>query len=218
MQKIIGVCGLIGTGKGTVSDILVKEHNFKKIAFADKLKDGVATIFGWDRALLEGDTKESREWREQKDVFWSRETNKEITPRLVLQLFGTDCVRNGFYDGTWVSLVKKEILDNPDTNYIISDARFPNELDLVRSLGGEIWCVRRGELPEWWDCAVETNIATEDNEWIIYDEGNHMETAYPDIHVSEWKWAMPDSQFSHIFYNTGTIDELKTQVLKALHS
>ena len=45
---IIGICGLIGSGKGTVADILVDEH-FKKISFADKLKDGVSTVFGWDR-------------------------------------------------------------------------------------------------------------------------------------------------------------------------
>ena len=58
---IIGICGLIGSGKGTVADILV-ERNYKKISFADKLKDGVAEVFGWDRAMLEGDTDSSREW------------------------------------------------------------------------------------------------------------------------------------------------------------
>jgi hypothetical protein len=65
---IIGICGLIGSGKGSVGDILV-EQGFTKVSFADKLKDGVATIFGWNRAMLEGDTDESRNWREQPDDF-----------------------------------------------------------------------------------------------------------------------------------------------------
>ena len=30
---IIGICGLIGSGKGTVADVLVEQHKFKKISF-----------------------------------------------------------------------------------------------------------------------------------------------------------------------------------------
>ena len=88
MRKVIGICGLIGSGKGTVADQLV-EQNYKKISFADKLKDGVSTIFGWDRLLLEGDTRESREWREVPDEFWTKELGKDITPRLVMDLMIT---------------------------------------------------------------------------------------------------------------------------------
>ena len=82
---IIGICGLIGSGKGTVADILV-ERNYKKISFADKLKDGVAEVLGWDRAMLEGDTDSSREWRELQDAFWSKETGKEITPKISITI------------------------------------------------------------------------------------------------------------------------------------
>ena len=133
---IIGICGLIGSGKGTVADILVDTHGFEKISFADKLKDGVATIYGWDRNMLEGDTPESREWRETPDEFWTKETGKEITPRLVLQLFGTDCMRNGFDQGIWVSLVKNKLLQNMGKNYVIPDVRFYNELTMIKEVGG----------------------------------------------------------------------------------
>ena len=53
---IIGLCGLIGSGKGTVADILVDEHKFEKISFADKVKDAVSVLFDWDREMLEGET------------------------------------------------------------------------------------------------------------------------------------------------------------------
>ena len=66
-MKVIGVAGLIGGGKWSVADILVGEFGFEKLSFADSLKDMIASIFGWERRLLEGDTKESREWREQVD-------------------------------------------------------------------------------------------------------------------------------------------------------
>ena len=49
---IIGICGLIGSGKGIVSDYLVDTYGFEKISFADKLKDAVSELFGLDRQIL----------------------------------------------------------------------------------------------------------------------------------------------------------------------
>ncbi len=196
---IIGLCGLIGAGKGTVSDILV-EQGFTKVSFADKLKDGVADIFGWDRALLEGDTDESRQWREQRDDFWSAETEMEITPRLVLQLFGTDCMRNGFYEGIWVSTLKKRIIDHPG-DYVIPDVRFRNEQNMIRELGGQIWRVQRGDIPEWYGCAMLDNTT-----------GSTLMEAY-DVHSSEYKWIDMNNKFDATFYNENTIEDLKNLVL-----
>jgi len=191
---IIGICGLIGSGKGTVADILV-DQGFTKVSFADKLKDGVSTIFGWDRAMLEGDTDESRTWREQRDDFWSAETKMEVTPRLVLQLFGTDCMRNGFDDGVWVSLLKKTILDNPG-NYVVPDVRFENEIAMLRDIGGEVWEVQRGHTPEW----------------LIKYEITGVEPV--EIHPSEWRWIK--SRKDVVIENNSTLAELNRQVLSHL--
>lgn len=186
---IVGICGLIGSGKGTVADFLVNDKGFTKLSFADKLKDSVATLFDWPRQLLEGDTEESRQWREQEDIFWSKELSQSVTPRFVLQLYGTECMRNGFYDGIWVSFVKKKILDNPKQNFIIPDTRFPNEINVLHELGGEVWWIRRGELPSWWNIAV-------------------IGETPPGIHASEYAWAMPDDKFDRVVYNDGTKEEL----------
>ena len=198
---IIGICGLIGSGKGTVGDILV-EQGYKKVSFADKLKDGVATIFDWDRSMLEGDTDESRTWREQPDEFWSNETKMEVTPRLVLQLFGTDCLRNGFYDGVWVSLLKKHILDNPG-DYVIPDVRFRNEQNMIRELGGKVWQVKRGKDPVWFQRAIHDNANPDTSSLMIGF----------DVHESEYKWIDVNTRFDSILHNEGTIAELKDLVL-----
>ena len=195
---IIGICGLIGCGKGTVGDILVENHGFTKLSFADKLKDGVATVFNWDRAMLEGDTVESREWRETQDDFWTRETGRTITPRLVLQEFGTDCMRHGFDDGIWVSLVKQELVKHPNKNFVIPDVRFPNEANMIKSIHGEVWRVRRGQDPVWMRMYQDIGVEPKD------------------VHESEWRWAKVD--FNHIIYNDLGIDELRSQVKGLLAS
>ena len=183
---IIGICGLIGSGKGTVADILVEQHNYEKLSFADKLKDGVSSVFGWDRQMLE------------EDKFWTEETGETVTPRLILQLFGTDCMRNGFYDGIWVSLVKQYLLKDTKQNYVIPDVRFENEAKMIRSLGGRICQVRRGPDPLWFR--------------LYKDLGQIPE----DVHKSEWAWA--NVQMDYIVSNDSTMDMLKSQVKDLLVS
>ena len=191
MRKIIGIAGLIGSGKDTVANHLIQEHDFKRIKFADKLKDGVAAIFEWPRELLEGDSDESREWRETPDEFWSKELGEDITPRFVLQKFGTE-VRDGFHVHTWTILLKKTILQNPNTNYVIPDVRFPHEDAIIKELGGEMWRVSRGEDPEWFTDYVEENITPKH------------------VHPSEWKWAKID--FNFLLNNNGTVQQLYDKI------
>jgi len=189
---IIGGCGLIGCGKGTVADMLVEDYGFEKLSFADKLKDGVATVFGWDRAMLEGDTPESRDWRETQDTLWTKETGRTITPRLVLQEFGTDCMRHGFDDGVWVSSVKQILINNPSKNYVIPDVRFPNEARMISNLNGYVWRVRRGQDPVWMRMYQDIGVEPKD------------------VHESEWRWANVD--FSTVIHNDLGLEELKSQV------
>lgn len=193
---VVGICGLIGSGKGTVADILVQEYGFKKLSFADKLKDAVAEMFDWPRDLLEGDTDQGREWRETPDHFWSRELGKDVTPRYVLQVFGTECMRQGFYDGIWVSLVKQKILQNPTANWVIPDTRFPNEVDMIKKIGGTVWRIKRGENPEWFDLYKDQGISP------------------TDIHPSEWAWA--HTNFNFKILNNDTVEKLKSKVHRAI--
>ena len=193
---IIGICGLIGSGKGTVADYLIDQHSFQKISFADKLKDAVSEMFDWPRPMLEGITPQSRAWRERPDQFWSQEFGRDITPRYVLQVFGTECMRKGFYDGIWVSLVKKRIQENPTVNWVIPDTRFPNEVDMVKSVGGQVWCIKRGKNPKW------------------FDDYKHLSIEPKNIHASEWAWANAD--FDHVIQNDTTLDKLHLKVLDCL--
>jgi hypothetical protein len=204
---IIGVCGFIGSGKDTVADYLTNFHEFRRESFANTLKDAVAQVFGWDRTMLEGRTKQAREWREQVDPWWSERLNMpNLTPRLMLQLWGTEVCRKGFHDDIWIASLENKLRTSKD-NVVISDCRFPNEIASIRSAGGKIVWVKRGELPEWYDAAVSANRGPVNNEtWSI----SKVKLEKLGIHASETSWV--GTQFDYELDNNGTIDELYAQI------
>jgi hypothetical protein len=189
---IVGVCGLIGSGKGTVADILEQEHSFIKISFADSLKDAVAAVFSWDRALLEGDTEESRTWRESVDPWWAGRLGfADLTPRWILQMWGTEVCREGFHKDIWIASIEKKLQDH-SKNYVIPDTRFPNEINMIQRMDGQVWKVKRGDDPSWM--------------------GRYLRTGKPpkDIHPSEWEWVI--AKFNQIIENDSTIESLQSHI------
>tara|TARA_R110000772_G_scaffold136521_2_gene245279 strand:- start:748 stop:1395 length:648 start_codon:yes stop_codon:yes gene_type:complete len=212
-KKLIGICGLIGHGKDTAAGFLIEE-GFERVSFAGVLKDAVANIFSWDRTLLEGNTSESRVWREKVDTWWSNRLGiPNFTPRYALQYIGTDVMRKHFNPDIWVAAAERKILQI-DNNVVISDCRFFNELDVIKRLGGTTASVWRHDLPKWWDIAVTTNTTPPEEEYQIYDHGNHMEVAFPDIHPSEFSWA--GWEFNHTMYNTSTLEVFRQNTIKLL--
>jgi hypothetical protein len=134
---IIGLCGLAGSGKTTIAKYLVEKHGFIELSFATCLKDVVAHIFDWDRKLLEGDTPESRRWRETIDDWWSIRLGIPIlTPRFILQYIGTDIMRNHFHPDIWISHLERKI--QPNINYVITDCRFYNEIKMLHKYNAYI--------------------------------------------------------------------------------
>ena len=204
---IIGVCGFIGSGKDTVADYLVNFHGFRRESFANSLKDAVANVFGWDRTLLEGRTKQAREWREQVDPWWAERLNMpNLTPRLMLQLWGTEVCRRGFHDDIWIASLENKLRNSTD-DVVISDCRFPNEIKSIKDAGGTIIWVRRGELPEWYNWALSANRGEKGNmSWSL--SKHNLEKS--GIHASETAWV--GTKFDSILDNDGSIDDLYAKI------
>jgi hypothetical protein len=138
---IIGLCGAQGSGKDTVTNILVTKYGFVRLSFADALKDVVAILFSWPRHMLEGDTPESRTWREAPDAEWSLKTGiPGFSPRKALQYIGTDLIRERVYIDIWTGIVEKRIAmilaANPKAKIVVSDCRFTNEVAAVKKFPG----------------------------------------------------------------------------------
>lgn len=204
---IIGITGLIGSGKDTIASHLVEKYGYERYSWAMPLKDITSTMFGWDRDMLEGTTPEQRVQREAKDEWWSEKLGlKNCTPRLMLQLIGTEVMRNALHQDIWVLAGMKRI--EGKQNVVIPDTRFPNEIKAIKEMGGVIWNVQRGPLPEWY---------VDFKEWYLQNKNvagmwpdGYMSSKWPAVHASEYSWV--GTEFDAIFQNNTTIERLKQSV------
>lgn len=201
-MSIIALVGYISCGKGTVANILVNDFGYVQDSFASPVKDVCSSIFGWPRHLLEGDTVESRVWRETVDAWWSEKLGiPHFTPRKAMQTLGTDVLRDNFNDNIWfLSLLNRHrALENK--RIVISDARFFNEIAFIKKMGGKVIRIKRGPDPEWYQIASDTNngISTE-------------MLNRTDVPKSEWAWAGAD--FDYVIDNNGSLQDLQNQVYK----
>lgn len=206
----IGIVGFKNSGKDSLANQFIN-IGYEKYAFADSLKDVLSATFGWERSLLEGDTIESRNWREEPDIWWEEKLNwcdqlnfksvfPRFTPRVAMQLVGTDVFRKYFNDNLWILSLENKIRNK--TNIIISDCRFPNEIKMIKDNGGIIIRVIRGEEPDWYKVGLDAA------------NGNNSAKEYllsKQIHMSEWAWLNQD--FDIEVYNNSTPEKMFNTLL-----
>ena len=204
---IIGVCGFIGSGKDTIADYLTNFHGYRRESFANSLKDAVAQVFGWDRTMLEGRTKQAREWREQVDPWWSERLKMpNLTPRWILQYWGTEVCRRAFHDDIWIASLENKLRNSKD-DIVISDCRFPNEIKSIKNAGGIVIRVVRGAEPDWYNDAADMNAGDKCMNYMM----GKTRMQLLGIHASETAWV--GTKFDAVMDNNGTIDDLYEQVL-----
>ena len=204
---IIGVVGFINSGKDTIADYLVNIHQFRRESFANSLKDAVAQVFGWDRDMLEGRTRQSREWREQVDPWWAKRLNMpNLTPRWILQYWGTEVCRRSFHDDIWIAALENKLRSSND-DIVISDCRFPNEIKSIKAAGGIVIRVVRGAEPEWYDAAVSANRGPNGNvSWAL----SRAKLERLKVHASESAWV--GTKFDAEVDNNSSMDHLLNQI------
>lgn len=198
---IIGICGNIGAGKNAIADFLVSEYNFTRLSFAHSLKEAVSAIFGWSLEMLDGVTPEARAAREEVDQWWAARLQiPNFTPRLALQLIGTNVMRDHFNTDIWVASLERK-LAKATSDVVITDCRFPNEISAIKNANGHLWQVTRGERPEWVTLAELAN------------KGDAMAACELDkfnIHPSETAWI--GTKFDLTIDNNGSLIQLQDAI------
>jgi hypothetical protein len=138
MRPLVGFAGRARSGKDTAALALCEEAGYTKMAFANPIRAGVMAIFGLQPQHFQDELKEQI----IKGIGYS--------PRRLMQLLGTEFGRNTLRPGIWLDLFERdyERLRAQGAKVVVSDVRFPNEADRIRSLGGIIIYVHRPNLPE----------------------------------------------------------------------
>jgi dephospho-CoA kinase len=135
MSKLIGLVGTIGSGKDTIGKYLIDEYGFEKYAMANPLKEIVSIITGTPLDIIDGSS--NREFREVV-----KHPDYNMTHRELLQYIGTEVFRDHFDKDIWVKIAKRRLAKTGD-KVVVTDIRFPNEAEMIRDMGGEIWVIRR---------------------------------------------------------------------------
>lgn len=140
--RLIVFTGKIGAGKTTASEWLSKHHGYQEVAFASPLKR-MMEVFGFSKQQLYGS---------QHDKETIIHPHLGVTMREFAQKFGTDLVRDSLPElipplkaklqnqSIWTRLAEMSILSlfQQRKDVVVSDARFPDEIDMLRRHGAVI--------------------------------------------------------------------------------
>ena len=136
MSRLIGFAGRKGMGKDTCAEVLVSRLGYERFAFADCMKRICKNLFDFTDDQLHGQTKDTEDPRYGH------------SPRQLLQMFGSDFIRDKVSEEFWVGKFKKfmrERLDD-DPPVVVSDVRFQNEIDVIKELGGRVFLIKRNSV------------------------------------------------------------------------
>jgi len=178
MIKICSIYGEKQSGKDSSCDAIKEKFDVVHLSFANKLKEICWMMYGKKikkRARLWGE-KEKEEYitgwpiseniRSKfgyEEVYWSG--------RRLLQWMGTDVGREAF-DDVWIELFKDDLYALPDgTTVVITDNRFPNEYEMLKSMPKD----------EFEVFFVEVRRDVQQNRFSAHSSESHMKHFTPDI-------------------------------------
>jgi hypothetical protein len=161
MNHLIGLSGYAQSGKDTAAAVL-KEVGYERVAFADVLR---SAVYALNPPMPNGervqDVVDEMGWDSAKVNF------TEI--RTLLQKMGTEVGRNLLGENIWVDTALRNL--DPVGKYVITDCRFPNEADAIRSRGGIVLRIARTGVTKANDHPSETSLDNYDFDGVLFNDG-----------------------------------------------
>lgn len=135
--SVVGLSGWARAGKDTVADYLVTNYGYRKMSFADPMKEALVKlnpmIHVGNNLVYLGSVIDKIGWEDLKGL------SPEIRP--LLQRFGTEVGREMFGENFWVDYALDSVPNG--SKIVFADVRFPNEADAIKNLGGNVVRIER---------------------------------------------------------------------------
>ena len=222
--KIIQYLQCHNTGEITIQDVmsnpehewwLEEQSKFEIKKFAGKLKQTASLLTGIDVEMFEDQEFKKLEMPECWNRLQQSGRSKVWTPmtyREFLQKLGTEAMREGLHTNVWVNALFADYKDKYEMstwhpgyeypNWIITDMRFPNEMEAVVEKGGITIRVVRPK--------VESLV----DKMRPYSDSVHYGIPMPEEHPSET--ALDGHTMHYEIINDGTIEDLVEKVREIL--
>lgn len=214
VPPVIGMGGLLASGKDAFADRLVERHGFTKIGMSDALHNAMLAENPLVGLLITAEKiwPTPVRYAELVEIVGYVEAKKSPEVRGLLQRLGTEVGRNMIGTNTWADITARnvEALRDAGKPVVVTGIRFPNELEMIDMVGGTaLWVHRPSAAPAAAATApsplppgmVELRTHRGESIWVITAT-----LPSPVVHASENSVSATD--FSGIIDNSGTLEDL----------
>lgn len=135
--EVIGLSGWARVGKDTVAARLVEKHGYKRMSFADPMREALYRL----NPEIDVDSYSMNLATAVDLMGWETLKSVSSSIRGLMQRMGTEVGREMFGENFWVDTALDSVEDG--SKIVFADVRFPNEADAIKALGGEVWRISR---------------------------------------------------------------------------
>lgn len=180
-MRDIAFMGHARSGKDTAGRYLVENHGFRRVSFADPVRESLLALDPIVEADVERYGDGHRDVRAETvrlsevvgSFGWERAKDGYPEVRALLQRMGTDAVRGVVGDDTWIRVARDKVdaANLEGVPVVVTDVRFPNEAAFLRAEGFHlVWLTRPGFEPVNRH-ASENSVSFEDADSVLPNSG-----------------------------------------------
>ena len=169
-RELIGIGGKYAAGKDVVANFYKTQLGFVTLGFSDILNEMLLKLDPFVMKEASGHDLLRYSQVVKAQGYVKAKTNPEV--RRLLQVFGTEIGRQMIHVDIWTDLTAERITKYNDAgkSVVVTGVRYPNEVDMIRRLGGETLWIHRPDQGDTGDHTSENSVSEDDFDHLIVND------------------------------------------------